>query len=244
MKRLHYSLFSVLSILLFWQISVSISQVPKYLLPAPSDVIISYVNNWELIVRHLLVTLTGGFLGLIFGIFFGFLTALYLERSKTAILVLRPILVFSQAIPVFALAPLLTLWLGYGMFSKVVMAILIIYFPVTSSFYDGLSKIPISYIDLAKIMGSTQLRCLIHVKIPGAMQSLFSGIKLASVYAPIGAVIGEWVGSSEGLGYLMLLANGRVQIDLMFASLITLGFLTISLYGIVSAIGNRLLRHY
>ena len=162
------------------------------------------------------------------------ITALTLEIFVTARLILRPLEIFSQSIPVFAIAPLLTLWLGYGILSKVVMAILIIYFPVTSAFHDGLSQTPKRYLDLAKTMRGTNQRNLLYLKIPHSIPSLCSGIKLASVYAPIGAVIGEWVGSSQGLGYLMILANCRVKTDLMFASLFTLGILSITLFGLIS----------
>ncbi|MDG2186924.1 MAG: ABC transporter permease [Hyphomicrobiales bacterium] len=244
MRSWYYPLASISSIILIWQMGVWISSAPSYILPAPVDVILSFIDNWQLILEHTIVTVTEVLLGLFFGISLGFITALYLETSKKAVLFLRPVLIFSQAIPVFALAPLLTLWLGYGIISKVVMAILIIYFPVTSSFYDGLTKTPRSFLDLAQTMGSTKSRILYYIKIPAAIPSLFTGIRLAAVYAPIGATIGEWVGSSQGLGYLMLLANGRVKIDLMFASLLTLGFISIGLYGIVSFILNKISSHY
>ena len=156
MKSWYYPVASILSIILIWQLGVWVSSAPSYILPAPFDVLVSFIDNWQLILEHTIVTLTEVLLGLFFGVSLGFVTALYLESSKTAVLFLRPILIFSQAIPVFALAPLLTLWLGYGILSKVVMAILIIYFPVTSSFYDGLTKTPSSFLDLAKTLGSSK----------------------------------------------------------------------------------------
>lgn len=244
MRGARYTVAAILSVLVIWQLIVLISGAPRYILPAPFAVATSFFENWQLIGRHALVTLSEVLLGLGIGICFGCLTALYLETSKMARLLLRPILIFSQAMPVFALAPVLTLWLGYGMMSKVVMAILIIYFPVTSSFYDGLSQTPKRFLDLAKMMDSTKWRTVFLIKIPAAMPSLFSGIRLAAVYAPIGATIGEWVGSSEGLGYLMLLANGRVQTDLMFASLLTLGFMSMSLYGGIGYILAKLSKHH
>ena len=142
-------------------------------------------------------------------------------------------LVFTQALPVFALAPLLTLWLGYGLWSKVAMAVLIIYFPITSSFFDGLMRTPPGYLDLARTMQASPRAILWHIRIPAALPSLASGMRLAAVYAPIGAVIGEWVGSSQGLGYLMLLANGRAKTDLMFAAMLTLGVFSIVLHMII-----------
>jgi putative hydroxymethylpyrimidine transport system permease protein len=120
------------------------------------------------------------------------------------------------------------------MISKVTMAVLIIYFPVTSAFHDGLTRTPQGLLDLSKVMQAKPLRLLFLIKLPAAVPNLLSGIRLAAVYAPIGAVIGEWVGSSQGLGYLMLLANGRVKTDLMFAALFTLGFMSMSLYGLIT----------
>ena len=116
------------------------------------------------------------------------------------------------------------------------MATLIIFFPVTSAFFDGLMRTPVSYLDLAKSMDASRWKMMIHIRIPAAIPSLGTGVRLAAVYAPIGAVIGEWVGSSKGLGYLMLLANGRVKTDLMFASMIVLAGLSVILYFVVNVI--------
>jgi putative hydroxymethylpyrimidine transport system permease protein len=126
---------------------------------------------------------------------------------------MSPSLMSGQAVPVFALAPILTLWFGYGIASKVVMAVLIIYFLVTSAFYDGLTRVPADILDMTKTMGGTKPQIMRRIKIPHALLSLGTGLKLAAVYAPIGVVIGEWVGASKGLGYLMLLANGRGKTD-------------------------------
>ena len=244
MRGARYTIAALAAVVIIWQVTVMLTGVPRYILPSLSDVAIAFAENWELIGEHLLVTLTEVILGLAIGTFLGFVTALQLEMSSAARLFLRPILIFSQAIPVFALAPLLTLWLGYGMISKVVMAILIIYFPVTSSFYDGLATTPRRFLDLAATMGATKWRQLFLIKVPAAAPSLFSGIRLAAVYAPIGATIGEWVGSSQGLGYLMLLASGRVKIDLMFASLLTLGVMSMGLYAIITVLLSRLSRYH
>jgi len=156
-------------------------------------------------------------------------------------LTIRPILVFTQAIPVFALAPILTLWFGYGMGSKVAMALLIIYFPVTSSFYDALMRTPPGWVAQAQVMGASPLRTLWLIRIPAALPGYLSGLRLAAVYAPIGAVIGEWVGASKGLGYLMLLANGRAKVDLMFASLIVLAVFTVVLHLSVDKLSDMVL---
>ncbi len=212
-----------------WQIIVWISGAPAFILPGPAMVARSFVENIELLAEHTLVTATEVLIGLTLGCLLGVLTALYLMVSPLAQRFLMPALVLSQAIPVFALAPIFTLWLGYGLASKIAMALLIIYFPVTSTFFDGLRNTPQGYLDLAHSMRTSRWRMLWLVRAPAALPSLASGLRLAAVYAPIGAVIGEWVGASRGLGYLMLLANGRAKVDLMFAALIALCGLTIIL---------------
>ena len=153
---------------------------------------------------------------------------------------LLPVVVVSQAIPVFALAPLLVLWLGYGMASKVAMAVLIIYFPVTAAFFDGLRRTDPGWLDLARTMGAGRWAILCRIRLPAALPALASGLRVAAAVAPIGAVIGEWVGASAGLGYLMLHANARVQIDVMFAALVTLAAIGVALYFAVDAGLRRL----
>ena len=223
-------------VIVIWQLVVSLTGVPRFILPSPYLVAVSFIENFDLITEHTLVTLSEIMFGLAIGITLGIITALQFEMSPVAKFFLKPLLVFSQAIPVFALAPVLTLWLGYGMISKVTMAVLIIYFPVTSALHDGLARTPSGLSDLAHVMNAKPLRLLFLIKFPAAVPNLLSGVRLATVYAPIGAVIGEWVGSSQGLGYLMLLANGRVKTDLMFAALFTLGFLSMSLYGLITVL--------
>lgn len=216
--------------LVLWQALVTLADLPPYILPGPMLVATALWSNAGLIAWHASVTLTEVVLGLILGSIFGALTALWIAASPSARRLVRPALVLTQALPVFALAPILTLWLGYGLWSKILMAVLIIYFPVASSFFDGLMQTPRGWLDLARAMRATPRQTLWRIRVPAALPSLASGLRLAAVYAPIGAIIGEWVGASQGLGYLMLLANGRVKIDLMFAALVVLAVMTLILH--------------
>lgn len=238
--RLRDILFSVLLGLSLWQAIVVLTDAPHFILPSPLGVAQAVFSSREIILENAWVTVIEVLLGLVLGTLLGAATAIQLALSKTAERLMLPILVFTQAVPVFALAPLLTLWFGYGMGSKIVMAILIIYFPVTSAFHDGLTRIDRGYHDLSISLGGRKYRYMRHVQIPNALPSLGSGLKLAAVYAPIGAVIGEWVGASKGLGYLMLLANGRAKTDLMFATLIVLACLTVILHVAVGHLAARL----
>ena len=153
---------------------------------------------------------------------------------------MRPIVVFLQAIPVFAFAPALTLWFGFGVAPKIIMAVLIIYFPVASNFFDGLTRTPPGWLDLARTMGANERQIMRRIRIPAAIPSLASGLRLAAVYAPIGVFFGEWVGSSWGLGYLVSLANGRAKIDLMFAAIIVLALFTVALFAAMDTLCRRL----
>jgi putative hydroxymethylpyrimidine transport system permease protein len=229
MTRIRYALGACAFALLLWQGIVWLTGVPSFILPSPLRVAQAALDNRVLIAENALVTATEVILGLITGTVLGAFTAVQLANSDRLHRLVMPLLIFTQAVPVFALAPILTLWFGYGIASKVVMAVLIIYFPVTSAFYDGLTRVPADILDMAKTMGGTKRQIMRRIKIPHALPSLGTGWKLAAVYAPIGAVIGEWVGASKGLGYLMLLANGRAKTDLMFASLFTLVAMTLLL---------------
>lgn len=240
MMRLRYALGAAGFALLLWQGTVWITGVPPFILPSPMRVAQAAIANRVLIAENALVTATEVVLGLIIGTVLGAVTAIQLASSAHLHRLIMPLLIFTQAVPVFALAPILTLWFGYGIASKVVMAILIIYFPVTSAFYDGLTRVPADILDMAKTMGGTKRQIMRRISIPHALPSLGTGLKLAAVYAPIGAVIGEWVGASKGLGYLMLLANGRAKTDLMFASLFTLAIMTLLLHFTVSKASDRL----
>lgn len=229
-----------LGLLLAWEALVRVTAVPPFILPAPLAVTMQIVSQAELLLHHGWITAVEILLGLFFGTLVGMASALLIVASRPARAWLMPLLVISQALPVFALAPLLTLWFGYGLASKVVMASLIIYFPVAAAFADGLRRTEPGLIDLARVMGASPWAILFHLRIPAALPALASGLRVAAATAPIGAVVGEWVGSSRGLGYLMLHANARLQVDLMFAALALLATFSLILYFTLDAILRRL----
>jgi len=223
-----------------WRGAILALDMPSFILPGPLRVAEALWTNRALLAEHATITLTEVLLGLALGTLLGGMTATLLALSPVATRLLRPMLVLSQAIPVFALAPIFTLWFGYGLASKIAMALLIIYFPVTSAFHDALMNTPQPWLTQARIMGAGPRQVLWCVRMPAALPGLLSGLRLAAVYAPIGAIIGEWVGASRGLGYLMLLANGRAKIDLMFAAVLVVAALTILLHRATDALALRL----
>jgi putative hydroxymethylpyrimidine transport system permease protein len=213
-----------------WQALVTLTGVDDFILPGPLAVAKALAAHWDLLAENAGVTILEILLGLALGTLLGVSSALLIAAFRPARDWLLPVLVVSQAVPVFALAPILVLWLGYGLASKVAMATLIIYFPVTAAFYDGLKRTEPGWLDLARTMGGGRLAVLRVIRIPAALPALASGLRVATAVAPIGAVVGEWVGSSAGLGYLMLHANARLQIDLMFAALFVLAVFAVLLY--------------
>lgn len=229
-----------IGLLAAWQAAVSILAIAPFILPSPVSVVEIAFARADILAGHAGVTLVEILLGLLFGTLLGAASALVMAYFRQARSWLLPVLVVSQAVPVFALAPVLVLWFGYGVAPKVAMATLIIYFPVTAAFYDGLRRTEPGWVDLARTMGASKAAILRQIRIPAALPAFASGLRVAAAVAPIGAVVGEWVGSSAGLGYYMLLMNGRVQTDAMFAALLILAIMAVALYFLIDAGLRRL----
>ena len=213
-----------------WQLLVAITQVPPYILPGPLPVALALMEQWPVLLTHLWTTAFEIIAGLLIGTLLGTSCALTMIISPLLKRWMQPVLVISQAIPVFALAPILVLWFGYGMASKIAMAVLIIFFPVAASFYQGMRRTNPDLLELARIMGAPRLATLRHIVIPSALPAFGAGLRVAAAVAPIGAVVGEWVGSSSGLGFYMLHANARMQVDVMFAALAMLSLTALLVY--------------
>lgn len=226
-----------------WQAVILLTGLPPFILPGPRLVAEALVTNARLIARNAAFSALNLAQGLALGLVLGVETALLLALSPRLRRLVRPILVAAQAVPVFALAPVVTLWLGYGAPSKIVMVALVTWFPIASAFFDGLMRLPPALDDLGRSCGASRLRRLLYLQVPNAMPAFFSGLRLAVVFAPLAVIIGEWVGASRGLGHLMLIANGRGQTALMFAALVVLAALSLVLWALVEALSRRALRH-
>jgi putative hydroxymethylpyrimidine transport system permease protein len=217
-------------LLFLWEGTILVFDLQPYILPGPLAVFLALSANLSLIAQEALTTITETLLGFIFGCFFGCTTAIALVFFRPLSLWLLPLVIVSQALPTFAIAPLFVIWFGYGLLSKIATTMLMLFFPVASAFYDGLRQTDRDWLDLAKTMNASKWRLFWHLRIPAALPSLASGLRMAAAIAPIGAIIGEWVGSSHGLGYLMLNANARMQIDFMFATLLIVTLFALALY--------------
>ena len=233
MRRLSRACIVLLALLLVWQGVVSIWQLPDYFLPGPMLVLRTIAQNGALLLAQTWPTVIESLIGLFIAILWGALTAIGMMLFSPLRFGLLPILVISQALPTFAVAPILVIWLGYGLSSKIAIAVLALFFPVAAAFYDGLRRTQSEWLDLAFVMGGSRWRQVLYIRLPAALPALASGIRVAAAWAPMAAVIGEWVGASQGLGFLMLDANMRMATPLMFAALTILVIFSLLLYFIV-----------
>ncbi len=219
-----------------WQSAVHVLAVPHYILPAPSRIARTLVTDLPLLAPHAGVTAVEVLLGFAVALVAGLALGLLMFRSALLRRALEPILVASQTVPVFAVAPLLVLWLGYGLASKVAMAALIVFFPMAVATLDGLRSADPDLVDWFLLAGARPATVLVAVQVPAALPQVFTGMRIGATVSVIGAVVGEWVGADAGLGYLMARANAQLRVDVVFAALAILSVFGMALVGAVRAL--------
>ena len=244
MNRIFSYFLPVTLLIAVWWSVVILFDIPHFILPAPDRVAAVLFDRFTLISVHATTTALEIICGLILGSILGFTVACLIGDSKRLQSITMPALIISQALPVFAIAPILMLWLGYGFASKLAMTTLIVFFPVTASTLAGFRALPASWDATFQTLRPRRARLFFHVRLPLAIPYTLSGVRVAASVAPIGAVVGEWVGSSSGLGYLMLHANARGQTDLMFAALVVLCAEALIIWSVSNRISLRFDRKY
>jgi putative hydroxymethylpyrimidine transport system permease protein len=228
-------------ILAGWEGAVRIWAVPVFILPSPSRILETAVIQAPQILPHAAVTGAEICLGIFLALVTAIPLAVAMFARPTVEKALSPFLVASQAIPVFALAPLLVIWLGYGMASKVFMAWIIIFFPITVSLLQGLKSCDPEYRTLFTLMGASFFKTLTLLYWPWALPQFFAGLRVGVSVATIGAVIGEWVGAQQGLGFLMIQSNARLQTPLVFAAILWLAAMGLILWTLVGLLEKKII---
>lgn len=219
-----------------WEIAVRAFGIPFYILPAPSRIAGVLVADRALLLGEAAVTLGEVMVGFAIAFIVGVMLALAIFSSRTVERAVYPLVIASQTVPVFAIAPLLVVWFGYGMLSKVVMAALIVFFPIVVNTVDGLRAADPDIVNLLKVLGARPAQIVRRVRVPAALPFVFSGTRIAIATSVIGAIIGEWVGSTRGLGYLMIHANAQLHVDLVFAVIVYLSVMATALFWTVSLV--------
>lgn len=233
----------VVLILVFWQMCVSLEVIPDYLLPSPLQIVEAFIEDFPLLMEHAKYTLATAFIGTAIGLIISFVLSILMDLSKTMKELIYPVILLNQTIPTIAIAPLLIIWLGYGITPKVVLVVLAVFFPITIALVDGYQSLSREHLNLFKSMKASKYQLYRHLKIPSAMGSFFTGLKVALSYALISAVIAEWLGGYHGLGVYMTRVRKSYDLDSMFAVIFLISFLTILLIGLVKWLERRVLRH-
>jgi ABC-type nitrate/sulfonate/bicarbonate transport system, permease component len=227
--RISHAGLGTLLLLLLWQAGVMLFEPPRYVLPSPLAVGAAFLRQPAYLLQHAMITLTEIVLGLLIGSTLGAAIAFAVAAWPRIGRLAWPMVLILQAFPVFVLAPILVIWFGFGLASKVAMTTIIIFFPVASSFADGLRRTERNVLDAAQLDGAGHWDTLKNIRLPLAIPGLISGLRVAAPLAPLGAVVGEWVGAAGGLGFIMMQANARMQTETVFAAMLILAALTLAL---------------
>ncbi len=227
-------IFTAIGIVVLWQVLTTVLDVPAYLVPPPSAVVESLVQNAGALYDASVVTLTEIVLGYLLSIAIGFPLAIAIFGSPAFAKAIYPILVSTQAIPKAAIAPLFIVWFGFGTLPKVLIAFLIAFFPIVIDTVVGLGSIEMEKLYLARSIGLSRFETFMKIRLPQALPSIFSGLKIAITLAVVGAVVGEFVGADAGLGYILMKANGVLDTALIFAGLVCLTVIGVVLFAVVA----------
>lgn len=226
----------MLALLGIWEGYVRLFAVPKWLLPAPSVIAVTLVASWDLLWAHTLVTLLEVVVGFGLSLLCGVILACGIAFSRTLERALYPFVIASQTVPIIVIAPLLLIWVGYGLTPKVIVVALIAFFPIVVNTVDGLKSVDLDAVNLLRTMGASRWQIFVKVQVPSALPLLFSGTRVAMAVSVIGAVIGEWVGSSQGLGYLMIRSKPQFLTERIFAAIVILSAMGVALFVLVGVV--------
>lgn len=235
-RRIGIPVATVALLLVAWELVVWLGIVPNFLLPTPTQVVAALVGDAGLLAKHAATTITEALLGLGIGVVVGFVAAVLMDHYEIIYLAFDPLLTISQTIPTVAIAPLLVLWFGYGLAPKVILIVLTTFFPVAVSLVSGFRAVDPDMIDLMRTMGASDLQIFTQVKLPGALDQFFSGLRISATYAIVGAVIAEWLGGFNGLGVYMTRVRKSFSYDRMFAVIILISALSLGLMRLVDGL--------
>ncbi len=233
LKRNIPSIIAVASLLIIWQLICMTGVIPSYMLPSPVDVVKAFISEFPLLTEHSLITLQEAFIGLALGVGVGFVAAMLMDAFDILYKAFYPLLIITQTIPSVAIAPLLVLWFGYEMTPKVILIVIVTFFPVTVGLLDGFKSVDKDAVGLLRSMGGTRFQIFRYIKFPSALPQLFSGLKIAAAYSVVGAVISEWLGGFGGLGVYMTRVKKAFAFDKMFAVIFLISAISLVLMALV-----------
>ncbi len=230
------SISVMLGFLLIWELAVRIASIPDYILPAPTEIAATLFEDFVPLLKHSMVTALEALAGMAIAFAASVALGLLMDMLPGFKRAIYPILVVTQTVPIIVLAPLLVLYLGFGWAPKILTVVLMCFFPIVVSFSDGLAEMNEGFVNLIKTYGGSRLQVYRIVKIPSAFVSLVSGLKVAATYSISGAVVGEWIASSAGLGYYLIRAKNGYMMDKVFASVLVIILLSLLMNWLVKVL--------
>ncbi len=235
---------SILGGLIIWELVVKVTAYPAFILPAPSQIFNRFIQSIQsgVLLYHTSVTLFEILMGLVIGGLLAFASGYYLAKHPVAESVLFPYIIASQSIPMAAIAPLLTIWFGSGITPKILICILVVFFPIQVNVIAGFRDIPRNFRDLMRSMRADQKASLRYLEIPAAMPLIFAGLRISATLSVLGAVIGELTAADAGLGYLINTARGQYDTAMVFVAVLMLMLIALILYSLIVFIERRMLR--
>ncbi|KOO41144.1 ABC transporter permease [Priestia koreensis] len=237
-KQLFLPLGVIIALLIIWEVAVSVMGIEEWILPKPHSIFKEVWDVRDLLILHSAQTIYETLIGLALSLGAGILIATLIDMSSKLRQAIYPLLVISQTIPIIALAPLLVMWFGYGMLPKVLVIMLVCFFPIAISLADGYRLVDRDMIRVLQSMGASRLQIFKMVKIPAALPSFFTGLRIAGTYSVMGAVIGEWLGASEGLGILLTRSSQSFLTTRVFATIFVIVLLSLIIYGLIEIIAK------
>lgn len=223
----------VIAVLALWWVSTALKWVQPFIIPSPADTWNAFADNFPYLMQHTWVTTYETVIGFVIAVVIGLFVAVVMVYSKGLEQTLYPVILFAQVIPKIAIAPLFVVWLGFGPSPKILVAVLMAFFPVVISGLAGLRTVDPEILQLTSTMGAGKFKTFLKVRLPASLPELLSGLKVAATLAVTGAVVGEFVGANEGLGYVILQANGNLDTAMLFAALIIMSLMGVILFGII-----------
>ncbi|MBR1481674.1 MAG: ABC transporter permease [Ruminococcus sp.] len=230
---------AILVLLLLWQGVCAMGLVPGFMLPSPIQVFQAFISDFGLLMQHAYVTLLETLIGMIIGIAVGFLLAVLMDRFEPLRKALYPLIVLTQTIPTVAIAPLLVLWFGYEMLPKIILIVLVVFFPIAVNLLDGYRSLDQDTLNLLRSMGAGNKQLFLYVKFPAALGHFFSSLKIAVSYAVVSSVIAEWLGGFSGLGVYMTRVKKAYSFDKMFAVIFLISLLSLLLIFLVNVLQKK-----
>ncbi len=227
----------ILGLLAVWELVVHLASIPLYVLPAPSDMFYAFISEFPTLAGHAAVTVMEALAGMAISVLVGIVIGILIDAMPLFKKSVYPILVVTQTVPVIVLAPIFIIYMGFGYAPKILTVVLMCFFPIVVSFSDGLGAMDQSYLSLVQTYGGSRWQLYRIVKMPAAMLSLFSGLKVAATYSISGAVVGEWIASQSGLGYYLIRAKNGYMLDKVFACVLMIILLSLMMNGLIKLFG-------